>query len=192
MELPYVSQLLDAAGMSSETITTEKYIGSAGLLYAADLNAVVAYNPKKDYSLVYDTRQKTWMISDIAIIGKINAKGGAMALGRSEKDKTDIVEIKQTGNPISTFVVTRPIKLDMLLSGRNIRSIEILGQFGFGKVRFAAYGTTDMRQWHLVTSSESNHAEEFSNCHYRMMRVCVCARLEEDEYLYGLLIDADD
>lgn len=192
LELPYASQLLDAAEMSSETITTEKYIGNAGLLYVADLNAVVAYNPKKDYAMVYNVGQKSWMISDLAIIGKINAKGEEFAIGKSGQDKTDFIAIKQTGAPINTFVVTRPIKLDKLLSGRNIRSIEILGQFGRGKVRFAAYGTRDMRQWHLMTSSESRHAEEFSNCHYRMMKVCVCARLEEEEYLYGLLINADD
>lgn len=192
LNLPYANQLLEAAEMTSETITTEMYFGRCGLLYAAELDALVAYNPKEDYSLVYNIGQKSWMISDVAISGKIKSTEGELAIDKPQQDMTGIVKIRRTGDPIDTFMVTRPIKLDSLFSGGIIRSIEILGQFGCGKVRFAAYGTQDMRHWHLMTSSESRHAEEFSNSRYRMMKICVCARLENNEYLYGILINADD
>lgn len=192
LKLPHAGHLLECAGMTTETITTEKYLGSCGLLHLADLNAVVAYNPEKEYALIYNAGQKSWSIADIAIIGKVKGPDGAVAIGRSGQERTDIVKIQRTDHPIDTFLATRPIKLDNQLRGINIRSIEILGKFGCGKVRFAAYGTTDMRQWHLMESSESRHAEEFSNCRYRMIKICVCGHLEDDDYLYGLLINADD
>lgn len=192
LNLPYANQLLEAAEMTSETITTEMYFGRCGLLYAAEPDALVAYNPEEDYSLVYNIGQKSWMISDMAISGKIKSKEGELAIDKPQQDMTGIVKIRRTDDPIDTFVVTRPIKLDSMFGGGIIRSIEILGQFGRGKVRFAAYGTQDMRHWHLMASSESRHAEGLSNSRYRMMKICVCARLEDDEYLYGMLINADD
>lgn len=190
--LPHWKHLLEAAEMTMEEYAREDFFAECRLMYSAEMDALIAFRPDKDHSLVYRPGNKSWMISDITFSGKIKTTAGDLATGTCRNKVSKIVRIERSIRGINTFLITRPIKLGSPISTHCIRSIEILGYFKYGEVGMAAYGSDDLRQWHLIGSSECHHLENFSSTGYRMIRICVAAKLSEGEYLYGVRINADD
>lgn len=190
--LPHWEQMLEAADMMMEEATTEDYFGECGLLYSAEIDAIIAFRPDKEYSLVYSPRNKSWMISDLSVSGKIKTPAGDLATGTHRNKTSKIARIGRATGKVNTFLATRPIRLTSPIGSHRIRRVEILGDFKYGDAGMAVYGTNDLRDWHLIGSSECRHLESYSCTEYRMIRICVAARLGEGEYLYGVRISGDD
>ncbi len=190
--LPHWKLLLEESGMTMEECVQDDYFSECGLIHSAEMDAIIVFRPDKDYSLVYSPDNEDWMISDININGKIKTPAGYLATAACRNKASNIVRIEREDNKVDSFLVTRPIKLSSPFASHSIRSIEILGYFVSGNVRLAAYGTDDLRHWCLIGSSTCQHLENFNTTGYRMIRICVAARLSEGEYLYGVRINADD
>lgn len=191
-QLPHWKQLLTTVGMTCEEGTTEDYFGDCGLLYSHKSNAIIAFRPDRAFSFVYFPGNKSWMTSDSIFTGKINTPAGCLGISTCRNKASNIFGTELVNGTADTFLITRPIKLGSTLSPHCIRNIEILGYFECGNVQFSAYGTNDLRQWHLIGSSDCHHLKNFNTTGYRMIRVCVAARLSEGEYLYGVRISSDD
>lgn len=192
IDLPHADELLDSFGITAEISSTEEYFRSCELLYDPMTNSILAYRTDKDYSLVYNHGQDAWMTADISVGGKIKTSGGYLATGTSRRTLIKIFRTEGEDDEMNTFLLTRPIKLGSPLALHDIRKFEILGYFRSRNVRLAAYGSHDMRHWHLMTSSDRHFAEDFNTTSYRMLRICVAARLAPYEYLHGIKIIADD
>lgn len=188
LSLPHHCELMEEAGMTANMVSSEEYFENCGLIYEENIKAVVTYDADKGYTIAYSPHNHSWATASLRVRGKIMTTGGYLAIGGEH----GIIRLGRETERANSFTMTRPIKLTSPMAAHDIRSIELLGFFRHGEARLAAYGTRDTKKWHLTGSSECHYIEDFNSAGYRMLRLCIAARLAEGDYLYGVRITADD
>jgi hypothetical protein len=87
------------------------------------------------------------------------------------------------------LMLTRPIKLgdgDVL---KTITTAIQRGQFRRGYVFTILYGSRDLRNWHIISSSLDHYLRRFSGSPYKYFRFGAIAQLSATEGLAGVSVD---
>jgi len=86
------------------------------------------------------------------------------------------------------MLVTRPLKLDAANVLKTVDTIIQRGYFRKGHVKTILYGSRDLFNWQLVSSSEDHYLRGFSGSPYKYFRVVLLCSLSADESVSGCTV----
>lgn len=141
------------------------------------------------YAYVFSLRSKRWGI----IEGDGNTKvlrSYPEALALNNEGFLVNYSAPTTGTvTTSVLAVSRPIKLAETDALKQITSIIQRGVFRKGAISTVLYGSRDMFNWHLISSSKDHYLRGFRGTPYKYFRVVVNGTLQGDESISGCSID---
>ena len=155
------------------------------MIYDYVQQRIVVINPNCQYAYVYSFESKAWGIMPSTLKSTVNPYPDALAMDGNNR----LVDISKanttTGIPI--FFVTRPIKIEADIL-KTIDTIIQRGYFKRGHVKMALYGSRDMFDWFLVSSSTDQYLRGFRGTPYKYFRIAVLGTLDHNESITGATI----
>lgn len=186
--------LLNVAGFNREEITTlpfDEFNKDARCLYDYNNQRIIVYNPRPDilYAYVYSLESKMWGMMVSNITSGINSYPDAYAMDNSGNLLDLSHSLCGAGDYIHTLLVTRPLKIEMPDTLKTIDTIIQRGQFrGDSSVSIILYGSRDLFNWHLVSSSSRPYLRGYRGTPYKYFRIAVVGEFLKDESLTGSTI----
>lgn len=189
-ELPYISDIISKAGFTQEDFTYQSFhtfLTSCRMVYDYTHQHLIVYNPDYTYAYVYSFKSKMWgmMLSDIQ--DNVNSYPEALAITRN----CSLVDFTQSDitTGLKGMFITRPMKLEAPDILKTVDTVIGRGFFKKGNVKMALYGSRDLFNWFLVSSSVDNILRGFSGSPYKYFRlVVVTADFGSNESIYGCSI----
>lgn len=166
-----------------------QFIAGAFIIYDYPHQRIIVSNPSCDYAYVYSFKSKAWGLLHSDIARPVISYPDALALTAagdlvSYSDNDD--STSDSDSPFRTqFLVTRPLTLDAPDTLKTIDNIIQRGYFRKGHVRSLLYGSRDLINWYLVTSSQNHHLRGFRGTPYKYFRIAAIATLNADESIFG-------
>lgn len=187
--LIYHSQLLNSAGVSSETANIapfKKYIDDCRMLYDYINQRIIVYNSQYRYAYVYSLESKAWGMIPSNIASGVNAYPEALATLHGG----NLVDFSHTESTegFKGIILTRPIKLDEPNTLKTITSVIQRGIFRKEHVKTAIYGSRDLDNWLFIASSKDHYLRGFRGTSYKYFRIAIVCDLDHDESLWGCTI----
>jgi hypothetical protein len=187
--LPQSERLLvDFASLAASNATYlpfREYVAGCRMIYDYVQQRVVVINPNCQYAYVYSFESKAWGIMPSTLKSTVNSYPEALAMDGNNR----LVDISKanttTGIPI--FFVTRPIKIEADVL-KTIDTIIQRGYFKRGHVKMALYGSRDLFDWFLVSSSADHYLRGFRGTPYKYFRIAVIGALDHNESITGATI----
>jgi hypothetical protein len=180
--------LIDFASLAASNATYlpfREYVAGCRMIYDYVQQRVVVINPNCQYAYVYSFESKAWGIMPSTLKSTVNSYPEALAMDGNNR----LVDISKanttTGIPI--FFVTRPIKIEADVL-KTIDTIIQRGYFKRGHVKMALYGSRDMFDWFLVSSSADHYLRGFRGTPYKYFRIAVIGALDHNESITGATI----
>jgi len=189
-ELPYISDIISKAGFTQEVFTYQSFhtfLTSCRMVYDYTHQHLIVYNPDYTYAYVYSFKSKMWgmMLSDIQ--DNVNSYPEALAITRN----CSLVDFTQSDitTGLKGMFITRPMKLEAPDILKTVDTVIGRGFFKKGNVKMALYGSRDLFNWFLVSSSVDNILRGFSGSPYKYFQlVVVTADFGSNESIYGCSI----
>ncbi|WP_321331871.1 hypothetical protein [uncultured Bacteroides sp.] len=157
---------------------------SAGCSMAFDYvhSRLLVFNPTYSYSYVYSMKSKTWSIINETFSGSINSYPDSYL-----KKGNTIVNLASDNEIISDgVIVSRPMKLDS--EGlKTITQAIHRGSFNNGNVQTILYGSRDLINYSVVTSS-ANHKMNAHGSPYKYYVIVIKSTLTVGEHISGTSI----
>lgn len=187
--LIYHSQLLNSAGVSSETANIapfKKYIDDCRMLYDYINQRIIVYNSQYRYAYVYSLESKAWGMMPSNIASGVNAYPEALATLHGG----NLVDFSHTESTegFKGIILTRPIKLDEPNTLKTITTVIQRGIFQKEHVKTAIYGSRDLNNWLFIASSKNHYLRGFRGTSYKYFRIAIVCDLDHDESLWGCTI----
>ena len=154
---------------------------------------IIVYNTAQNYAYIYSLKDHKWGMMTTSIDYGINSYPEALAV-------TDDHKVVNISNSVSTgsvkgIIVTRPLKLDQPDALKTIDTIIQRGKFDFLKsgrtpkpIRTILYGSRDLYNWFMISSSTDHYLRGFSGTPYKYFRIVLLCDMFADESVYGATI----
>lgn len=85
--------------------------------------------------------------------------------------------------------MTRPLKLGAPDTMKTIRSVIQRGYFRKGHVRTILYGSRDLFDWHVISSSADHILRGISGTPFKYFKVALLCQLDPEEAIFGCTIE---
>lgn len=167
------------------------FIASCGMVYDYLHQRILVFNKNYSYAYVYSLKSKCWGMTFSKIAKAINSYPEALAVDRDSnlisfsQLSTDNPQLK-TANP--QLLLTRPIKLGEADILKTVDTLYQRGAFRSGHVKSVLYGSRDLFNWHLVSSSLSHRIVNRRGTPYKYFRIALVCELDTDETLCGCTV----
>ena len=197
-----ITRLITAANITTLTSLTsdavtyipfKQYIKNCRIIYDYTHQRIIVYNPNTsvNYAYMFSLESKKWGMIVTDIKDNINSYPEAIAINADNQAvNMSVYEegTQQAPTVVNALVMTRPLKLDAPDTLKTINTVIQRGMFRKGHVKTALYGSRDLYNWHLVSSSVDHYLRGFSGTPYKYFRVALFCALEPDESIYGCTI----
>lgn len=202
IKLPKLSNAAKVCGITINSDELSSYIYSNDLhtllktcrvLYDYKCQRIVLYSEDDTYAFVFSLNSKTWGMMQYNFVRSLNSYPDCLAV-EDDDGQWNIVDLcNNEDEPIpNQYIITRPIKLDASDIMKRISSIIARGNFRNGSITgLMLYGSRDLFNWHLVWTSKNHILRGFSGSPYKYYRVVIFSKLNPDEGITGLSIDAE-
>lgn len=167
-------------------IPFREFLKTSRMLYDYFHQRIILYNPTQSYAYVFSLDSKRWGMIESNIASSVNSYPEALAMNHegelinfSEEDSTQ---------PVTSFLLTRPVKLDEPNVFKTIDTVIQRGIFNSTNVKQALFGSNDYRHWFAVKSSSSSYMRGFSGTPFKAFRIAVFTQLSEHESISGCSI----
>lgn len=197
--LPYFAKLAEMAGISDNSILTtdfRDYIIGCRAIYDYINGRIIVYNTSKSYAYAYSLKSGYWSMLPCNITHTLNSYPEALAV---TKDGRVINMSARDGNgqgserkKVNGFLITRPIKLGNHDVLKTVTKIMQRGTLRKGHVKQVLYGSRDMFNWVMLSSSQDELSRYYYGTPYKYFRVAIICTLDNDESLFGCSIDVTD
>lgn len=180
--------LIDFASLAASNATYipfREFIAGCRMIYDYVQQRIVVINPNCQYAYVYSFESKAWGIMPSTLKSTVNSYPDALAMDGNNR-LVDISKPNSTTD-IPIFFVTRPIKIEADIL-KTIDTIIQRGYFKRGHVKMALYGSRDMFDWFLVSSSTDQYLRGFRGTPYKYFRIAVLGTLDHNESITGATI----
>lgn len=155
---------------------------------------LIVCNANYSYAYVYSLESKCWGVMDSTswngrLWKKVKSYPEALVMdigGYVVNLSIPAEQGKQQG-----VVVTRPMKLDAPDILKQITSVVQRGEFKRGSVQSILYGSRDMFNWQLITSSADHFLRGQRGTPYKYFQVALISELGREESISGCSIDFD-
>lgn len=144
---------------------------------------ILVINKNYNYGYVYNTRSKMWgmMTSDT----KYFVPSYPNAVGvRSDGYVVDYSDDSFSSH-IRGRLITRPIKLDMRDVLKTIDTIIQRGYFRSGNIKTILYGSRDLFNWYVVSSSKDHYLRGYRGSPYKYFCIELICDMRSDESITG-------
>lgn len=179
----------------SITLTSfRQFISEAKMLYDYTHQRIIVYNPEHNYAYVYSLKSKNWGMMKSNILYGVNSYPDCWAVGEVG-GSNKVIDLSAMGQQSSGeaeitegVLITRPLKLDEPDVLKTVDTIIQRGKFNKGHVQTILYGSRDLFNWHLVSSSVDHILRGFRGTPYKYFRIVLLTKLEKGESIYGCTI----
>ncbi len=204
--LPYINQIHSRLGHNDDTCIPIKpfllFLQNCKMIYDYLHQRVIIFNPKlKDlqttgndkiqqeytYAYVFSLKSKQWGMIYSNLKSNINSYPDALAMTHNG----ELISFNQTNEDVSRgMLVTRPLKLDARDIYKTVTDIFIRGHFRRGDVATVIYGSNDLFNWTIISTSKEHYIKGIRGTPYKFFRIAVVSALSEDKSLFGISINA--
>lgn len=196
---------LTSNGYSTSGLTQvpfSTFLAGCRMIYDYVHQRIIIYNTGKDYAYIYSLKDHKWGMIQTDINYGINSYPEALAvtddnvLVNLSIEKTfETIDEQEVPIKVKGVLVTRPLKLDQPDALKTIDTIIQRGKFDFLKpgravkpIRSILYGSRDLYNWFLISSSTDHNLRGFSGTPYKYFRIVLLCDFFPDESVYGATI----
>ncbi len=161
------------------------FISGCGMVYDYPHQRIIVFNRDYSYAYVYSLKSKQWGMTYSRISHAVNSYPETFAVAKD----CNLVDFSQeNADRQKGLLVTRPVKLGEADVLKTVDSLMQRGIFRKGHVRSVLYGSRDMINWHLVTSSVSHRILNHRGTPYKYFRIALVCTLDSDENVCGCTV----
>ena len=181
-------QLLSISGFTSEQFkfaSFQKYSKGCSMSYDYKNQRIIIFNKEYSYAYVWSFKSKMWSMLPSNFISAVNSYPDSYVMTRNNElvnlsniDKTSIVGIPG-------IFITRPLKLGDADLFKTIDSCVHRGVFAKGHVKSAIYGSRDLNNWFLISSSKDHYLRSFRGTPFKYFRFVIITEFDSGESLSG-------
>ena len=195
----------DVNAMSMQPFSS--FLSGCRMIYDYTHQRIIVYNTSHDYAYVYSLKDHKWGMMVTNIDYGINSYPEALAVTDADTGGTrsvvnlsdevlyNTVDNEQVPVHVKGLIVTRPLKLDQPDALKTIDTIIQRGKFNFldsqrtvKPIRSILFGSRDLYNWFLVSSSTDHNLRGFSGTPYKYFRIVALVDFLPDESVYGATI----
>lgn len=179
-----------------------QFLSGCRMIYDYVHQRIIIYNTSQDYAYIYSLKDNKWGMMETDIDYGINSYPEALAVtddkkvvNLSQEILYQTVDNAQVPVDVKAILVTRPLKLDQPDALKTIDTIIQRGKFNFldssrtvKPIRSILFGSRDLYNWHLVSSSTDHYLRGFSGTPYKYFRIVALVDFLPDESVYGATI----
>lgn len=175
------------------------FLGGCRMIYDYIHQRIIVYNSSYNYAYVYSLKDHKWGMMVTNIDYGINSYPEALAVTDADNNgRRNVVNLSTEvfiDVNVKGLIITRPLKLDQPDALKTIDTIIQRGKFDFLKsgrtpkpIRSILFGSRDLYNWHLVSSSTDHYLRGFSGTPYKYFRLVALVDFLPDESIYGATI----
>jgi len=195
----------DVNAMSLQPFSS--FLSECRMIYDYTHQRIIVYNSSYNYAYVYSLKDHKWGMMVTNIDYGINSYPEALAVtdagtggtrsvvNLSDEVLYNTVDNEQVPVHVKGLIVTRPLKLDQPDALKTIDTIIQRGKFNFldsqrtvKPIRSILFGSRDLYNWFLVSSSTDHNLRGFSGTPYKYFRIVALVDFLPDESVYGATI----
>ena len=197
--------IASAAGYSTSglvQVSFSTFLAGCRMIYDYVHQRIIVYNTNMDYAYIYSLKDNKWGMIQTDIDYGINSYPEALAVTDGNKvvdlsiEKTvEVVDNVEIPIKVKCILATRPLKLDQPDALKTIDTVIQRGKFDFLKsgrspkpIRAILYGSRDLYNWFMISSSTDHQLRGFSGTPYKYFRIVLLCDLYPDESVYGCTI----
>jgi len=187
-----------------------EFLPGCSVLYDYSGQRIIVYNPTTrpvdggfaavfPYAYIYSLESNKWGMMQSSIIYTVNAYPDALAV---INDDGNPVLVNYSERPVDdgsavvkALLLTRPLTLDSPDTYKTIDTVIQRGLFDYldrqrdpGPVRCVLYGSVDLYNWQLVSSSADHFMRGFHGSPYKWFRVALLLELKPGESVTGCTV----
>lgn len=169
----------------------EEYVKTASMIYDYSHQRIVVFNTREDipYAYVFSIKEKAWGMMMLDAASTVNSYPASLFCDNSG-NVYDMSVTSDDGDDTFCLIVTRPIKLGSPDVFKRVRMlINRTVTRARNNVSQVLYGSNDLNNWHIVTSSNNDRMGVVSGTPYKYFILMALYRMEHDNYTTGLSID---
>ncbi len=161
------------------------------MLYDYTQQRIIVYNPNQKYAYIYSLKSKQWGMMEASIVSSVNSYPYAYAMVKNDDGKIIVVDYSSEDftSPVKGVVVTRPLKLDAPDILKTVNAIIQRGYFKTGHIKTLLYGSRDLLNWHLITSSNTHRINNVSGTPYKYFRIVLLCDFGKEESVSGCSLE---
>ena len=187
----------DVNAMSLQPFSS--FLASCRMIYDYNHQRIIVYNSSYNYAYVYSLKDHKWGMMVTNIDYGINSYPEALAVTDADNNgHRNVVNLSTEvllDVNVKGLIITRPLKLDQPDALKTIDTIIQRGKFDFLKsgrtpkpIRSILFGSRDLYNWFLVSSSTDHYLRGFSGTPYKYFRLVALVDFLPDESIYGATI----
>lgn len=193
---------LDDDGYDTEALWLQpfsSFLASCRMIYDYNHQRIIVYNSSYNYAYVYSLKDHKWGMMVTNIDYGINSYPEALAVTDADTNgRRNVVNLSTEvllDVNVKGLIITRPLKLDQPDALKTIDTIIQRGKFNFldpqrtvKPIRSILFGSRDLYNWFLVSSSTDHYLRGFSGSPYKYFRIVALVDFVPDESVYGATI----
>ncbi|MBR6630497.1 MAG: hypothetical protein IKK89_00960 [Alistipes sp.] len=188
-DLPWGEQLVGKSGLAKtdfNIVPFREFLAGCRMLYDYTHQHIIVYNPNHTYAYVYSLESKAWGMTHSDIASGVNSYPEALAMTHAG----ELVDFSHSDvtQGLKGVLVTRPFKLGAPDLHKTIDTIIQRGHFRKGHIKVALYGSRNLYDWFLISSSIDHYLRGFRGTPYKYFRLALLCELDHDESVYGCTI----
>lgn len=193
--LPYLKQITQSSKQATSSLPTyipfHDFIRECRMLYDYTQQRIIVYNPNQKYAYIYSLKSKQWGMMEASIVSSVNSYPYAYAMVKNDDGKIIVVDYSSEDftSPVKGVVVTRPLKLDAPDILKTVNAVIQRGYFKTGHIKTLLYGSRDLLNWHLITSSNTHRINNVSGTPYKYFRIVLLCDFGKEESVSGCSLE---
>lgn len=185
--LPSLPRLLNMVGVSQprsfQMAPFSEFLKECRMIYDYTHQRVIVFSPSRSYAYVYSMKSQQWMLSSSSNIRcSVSSYPQALALTHNGH----LIDFSQPSTDYHKgLLVTRPLKLSEPNVHKTINTVIQRGNFQTGNVQTLLYGSRDIANWHLISSSQNHILRGLHGSPYKYFRLALLCALSPHESILG-------
>lgn len=193
-KLPAYNDILQLAGFNTvhfEFISFLEYIKKCGMSYDYTNQRIVIFNKEYHYAYVFSLRSKTWSFITSDFSSAVNSYPDSYIM--TTDNKLANISIADNGqlHDIPGLVVTRPIKFGSPDILKTIDTCIHRGVFPKGCVQTVLYGSRDLMNWFVISSSKNHYLRMMRGTPFKYFRFVIVTNFSSGHSLSGTSVSLD-
>lgn len=157
---------------------------------------IYAYPPHFKYAYVYSFKSKMWgMMESQGMYETVKSYPDTLAVKMvSEAENLQKYSVVSFTERDSVFppqlLLTRPLTFGATDTLKEVNTVIQRGFFQRGDLKTVLYGSRDLMNWHLISSSTGNYLRHIHGTSYKYFRIVGLSAIIDEHSIYGASVEA--
>ena len=188
IDMPYSNDIIKKSELPEDCfriVPFNDYIKECGMIYDYVRQRILVYNHNYCYGYVYSLKTKKWGMTESVLASNVNSYPEALAMS---KDGYLLDCSCSEAEMVKGLIFTRPFKLDYPDVLKTINTVIQRGYFRRGNVCSVLFGSRNMFDWFVISSSKDHYLRGFRGTPYKYFRMALPCSIRKDESLVGCTV----